>query len=103
MPVAFIQEWRIDGDDRSTTNYDTVSERLDVRENPPEGAILHTAGFDEDNGVFRIFEVWESREACDRFMRERLMPIIEELSAGQPEMTPPDRQGLYELHGFMNV
>ncbi len=101
MPVAFIQEFRIDGDDRSTTNYDTVSERLNVRESPPEGALFHTAGFDEDGGVFRIFEVWESREACDRFMRERLMPIVEELMADRPDATPPDRQSVYELHGYM--
>ena len=37
MPVAFIQEFKVDGDDRSTTNYDTVSERLNVEQNPPEG------------------------------------------------------------------
>ncbi len=101
MPVAFIQEFRIDGDDRSTTNYDTVSERLDVREHPPEGALFHTAGFDEEAGVFRIFEVWESREACNRFMRERVMPIVEDLTAGRPDAPPPVRETVYELHGFM--
>ena len=26
------------------------------------GLLIHTAGFDEDAGVFRIFDVWESRE-----------------------------------------
>ncbi len=101
MPVAFIQEFRLDGDDRSTTNYDTVSERLNVRENPPEGAIFHSAGFDEEAGVFRIFDVWETREAWDRFTRERLMPIIEELTAGQPDAPPPDRETVYELHDFL--
>src|SRR5207302_729916 len=58
MAVAFIQEFKIQGDDRSTTNYDTVSERLNTRNDPPEGGIVHTAGFDEDAGVFRIFDVW---------------------------------------------
>ena len=101
MPVAFIQEFRIDGDDRSTTNSDAVSARLNVRENPPEGAIFHTAGFDEDAGVFRIFEVWETRDACDRFMRERVMPIVEELMAGRADAAPPAREAVYELHGFM--
>ena len=83
MPVAFIQEFRIVGDDRSTTNYDAVSQRLNVEADPPAGAIIHTAGFDEESGVFRIFEVWETREACEQFLQERVMPIVEELTAGR--------------------
>ena len=43
MAVAFVQEFQIQGGDRSTTNYDTVAERLNVAE-PPEGSIVHTAG-----------------------------------------------------------
>jgi hypothetical protein len=82
MPVAFIQEFKLDGDDRSTTNYDAVSARLNAHEDPPAGVIIHTAGFDENAGVFRIFEVWERREACEKFLNERVMPIVEELIAG---------------------
>jgi hypothetical protein len=101
MAVAFIQEFKIEGDDRSTTNYDTISERLNARENPPEGGIVHTAGFDEEAGVFRIFDVWETREHGERFIRERLMPIVEELMASRPNAGPPDREGWYELHELM--
>ena len=58
MAIAFIQEFTIQ--DRSTTNYDAISERL--RAGPAaEGLILHTAGFDDDAGVFRVFDVWETR------------------------------------------
>ena len=103
MPVAFIQEFRIEGDDRSTTNYDTVSERLNVEADRPAGVIIHTAGFDEDAGVFRIFEVWETREACEKFLQERVMPIVEGLIAGGADAAPPERQSLYELHGVMTV
>jgi hypothetical protein len=101
MAVAFIQEFKLQGDDRTTTNYDTVAERLNTRDDPAEGGIFHTAGFDEDAGVFRIFEVWETREDGERFIRERLMPIVEELTANRPDATPPDREGWYELHGLM--
>jgi hypothetical protein len=101
MPVAFIQEFAVAGDDRSTTNYDTVTERLNARENLPAGSIIHTAGFDEDAGVFRIFEVWETAEACETFLQERVMPIVEELTAGGAEAPPPVRQSLYELHGLL--
>ena len=102
MPVAFIQEFHIVGDDRSTTNYDAVSQRLNVEADPPAGAIIHTAGFDEEAGVFRIFEVWETREACEQFFQQRVMPLVEELTAGGADAPPPDRQSLYELHGLMS-
>jgi hypothetical protein len=101
MPVAFIQEFKIQGDDRSTTNYDTVNERLNARAEPPEGGIFHTAGFDEEAGVFRIFDVWETREHGERFIRDRLQPIINELMATRSDATPPDREGWYELHDLM--
>lgn len=97
MAIAFLQEFKIQGDDRSTTNYDAISERLNVRADWPDGGIFHTAGFDDDAGVFRIFEVWETREQWERFMGERLMPLVEEVAGQAP---PPDRQTVYELHGF---
>jgi hypothetical protein len=103
MPVAFIQEFGIVGDDRSTTNYDTVTERLNVEADPPVGAIVHTAGYDEEAGVFRIFEVWETREACEKFLQERVMPIVEELIGEGADAPPPERQSLYELHGLVSL
>lgn len=102
MPVAYIQEFRIEGDDRSTTNYDAINEQLNTRDDPPDGGILHTAGFDEDAGVFRIFDVWETREQGERFMRERLEPIIQGMmGSGAQNMTPPTRETWYELHDSM--
>jgi hypothetical protein len=98
MPVVFIQEFAIDGDDRSTTNYDAVNERLNPEADKPAGLIVHTAGFDEDGGVFRILDVWESQEDADRFMRERLTPLVEEMLAGRPDAPPPSREASYELH-----
>jgi hypothetical protein len=103
MPVAFVQEFRIRGDDRCTTNYDRVNERLDTRNNPPEGGLVHTAGFDEEAGIFRIFDVWETREQGERFLQERLMPILQELMQNNPSATPPDREAWYDLHDFMSA
>jgi hypothetical protein len=45
MAVAVIQEFPIDGGDRSTTNYDRVQEALGTRGNPPAGGLMHSAGF----------------------------------------------------------
>lgn len=95
MPVAFIQEFPIE--DRSTTNYDAISEALGLANDWPDGAIFHSAGFDDDAGVFRIFEVWETQEESKRFMRERIEPLVEQMAGDAP---PPARQSVYELHGF---
>lgn len=101
MAIAFVQEFKIVDGDTSTTNYDAVAEELG-RE-APEGLIVHTAGFDHDRGVFRVFDVWESREAGQRFMDDKLMPIIERMAAGRDEedFRPPDAESWYELHDVM--
>jgi hypothetical protein len=103
MAVAFLQEFAIVEGDTSTTNYDKVSEELGLSA-PPEGLIAHTAGFDHDRGVFRVFDVWESREAGQRFMDERLMPIIERMAgeAEEGEFAPPTVESWYELHDVMS-
>jgi hypothetical protein len=96
MAIAVVQDWVEQETDRSTTNYDAISERLQAQPEPPPGLLVHTAGF-TGNG-FRIFEVWESREAFERFVEQTLMPIINEVGAGeasQPEQT------MYELHSFV--
>ncbi len=98
MPIVFVQEFAIDGDDRSTANYDAINERLNADGAPPAGLIVHSAGFDEEAGVFRIFDVWETQEDNDRFLNERLGPIIHELMAANPDAPPPSRQGSYKAH-----
>ena len=95
MAVAMFQEWA-PSDDRTTTNYDSIGAKLGVDTNPPEGLVIHVAGFSDD-GAFRIFEVWESREAQARFEQERLMPIVQELM-GDGAGVPPVKQELYDLH-----
>jgi hypothetical protein len=99
MPVAFVQEFDVDpSGDRSTTNYDHVMERVDLESAPPEGLVVHTAGFDEEGGVFRILDVWESQAHCERFIAERLQPILDEGPRNPENAGPPTRQGFYDLH-----
>ena len=54
MPFVVLQEFKIERDNRSTTNYDSVSQHIGMDTNPPDGMIIHTAGWDEEGGVFRI-------------------------------------------------
>jgi len=94
VPFAYLQEIAV-GDDRSTPNYDEVTRKVNVDEDPPEGLLLHSAGFTDD-GIFRIFDVWETREQQERFFAERLMPAMQEMNIG--DAAPPQKQESYELH-----
>ena len=98
MAVAFIQEWRNAGP--GTDNYDAVAAKINAQSNPPEGLIAHTAGSDA-SGVFRIFDIWDTREHAERFQEERVMPIIKELMQQRDDVTPPDLQETYELHDLV--
>src|SRR5947209_20550083 len=100
MATAFVQEWKDAAP--GTTNYDAISAKLDVQTNPPEGLIAHTAGRDS-NGVFGIFDIWESPEQAKRFQDERLMPSVRE-AVQHPggDMTPPDKADMYDLQDFLN-
>lgn len=95
MAVAVVQEWRQDVTDRSTTNYDALTARLQ-RGDPIDGRLVHAAGFTPAG--FRIFEVWESEEQFHRFVRDRLVPLLADLGAGE---APQPETELYELHAFV--
>ena len=102
MAIAYLQEFTIQNGDTSTTNYDSVVAALDLQV-PPDGLLIHTAGFDHDAGVFRILDVWQTREQGERFINERLNPIIEPMAAaaqesGDTSFAPPSRETWYELH-----
>ena len=106
MAVAYLQEFKIQGGDTSTTNYDAVAAALDLKE-APDGLLIHTAGFDHDAGVFRIFDVWETREQGEKFIKDKLDPIIDPMAKeaaqrGDETFAPPSRETWYELHGTMN-
>jgi hypothetical protein len=97
MAVIYIQEFPIG--DRTTTNYDWVAEK--IGNGPFDGLIAHTAGFDDEAGVFRILDVWESREDADRFLDEHVQPLVEGGPQAFPNpenFTEPTRDGFYELH-----
>jgi hypothetical protein len=105
VAIAYVQEFEIQDGDTSTTNYDAVVAELNLQD-APEGLLIHTAGFDHDAGVFRIFDVWETREQGEKFINERLSPIIDPMAKAAAEsedttFVPPSREAWYELHDSM--
>jgi hypothetical protein len=95
VPYAHITEFDT-GDDRSTTNYDALMGHI-AAGGQPDGLIYHCAGFD-DNGVFRMFEAWQSRDQRQRFVEERLAPLLAEGPVDPTRADPPTREHGYDLH-----
>ena len=99
MAVCFITEFPIQGDDRSTTNYDAVNEKLTNNKAAPEGLIIHYAGFDEDAGVFRITNVWQTKEQGQTYHDNNVMDAVRDVFGGEPDPSrAPTRDSTYELH-----
>ncbi len=62
-----------------------------------EGLVLHV-GHATESG-FRVLEVWESREAYDRFTAEVMVPMV---SAMDPEHTGPQPVATeFEVRGLV--
>jgi hypothetical protein len=105
VAIAYLQEFKIQDGDTSTANYDAIVAALNLQD-APGGLLIHTAGFDLDAGLFRIFDVWETREQGEKFIAERLNPIIEPMAIAAAQSAdgnfdPPTREAWYELHDSM--
>ena len=97
MAFAFVQDFPSGAEETSTSNYDAIHSAIMQKASDPAGLIIHTAGFAGDG--FRIFEVWESREQCEKFMTEVVMPTVMEVTRGNPGAPPATTT--YELHNML--
>jgi hypothetical protein len=82
-----------------TDMYDGVNAEMDVANNPPEGMIFHWVG--EVDGKWTITDVWETREAYDRFREERLFPAIEKVSGMDPAAGPQPTMTEVAVHNYV--
>ena len=81
---AFTQDLPI-----TTDIYARIMEGLGTA--PPEGCVVHAVV--QIEGGLRYIDIWESREACDRFLEEHVHPILQAAfkSAGATLPNEPDR------------
>ncbi len=65
----------------------------------PEGMVTHLAMKLPEGGL-RYVDVWRTQEACDRFVEERLHPVVHPLLEEMLGFTPPEpeRQELEVIH-----
>jgi len=85
MAWGYIREMPI-----TREHYGRVDEQIT---NDPEGLILH-ASAETDGGVL-IVDIWESKEANERFERETLLPALER--SGMTAERVPSRQE-FDVH-----
>ncbi len=76
------------------SEYDRVIETLRSDLNPPLGGILHTAG-PIPNG-WRVFNIFESREAYEKFYNDRVVPALRQLG-----ISNPSRKEYYPIHNVL--
>ena len=90
MAVAFVQEFPIIGDDRSTANYDAVSDHV-MGSGVPDGLVSHSAGFDEDAEAFAVnaHVVGHHRQVFDARIADGVDQVRGD--AAEPEAADGDR------------
>lgn len=88
MSWAFISELPI-----SREQYDRLNSEI---AQDPEGLILHTSS--ETGETMRIVDVWESKEAYERFERDTLFPALGRIGA-DTEGGPPPREE-FDVHNM---
>ena len=80
--------------------YDAVSNQMGIANKPPEGLIFHSAG--ELDGRFQVFNVWETAEHADRFVRERLRPAQVEVLGEERVAAMPDAENVdIAIHNYV--
>jgi hypothetical protein len=76
--------------------YQQVEDKIDAKNNPPAGLIVHTASVVD--GKLKIVDIWESEEDAQRFGQERLGPAIQEVAGPEVGGPPrPDQIQIYEI------
>jgi hypothetical protein len=62
----------------------------------PEGGMFHAAAFDEQGGT-HVADVWESRQAFDAFVANRLMPVFQKHNMPAPQVQVFDAYNINAL------
>jgi hypothetical protein len=89
MAIVMKMNWK----EMTRGDYEKAHETLNLDANPPKGLIFHTSWMAKDG--LNVLDVWESKEANETFVKNRLMPIVKgQLKiAGEPtvEILPANR------------
>ena len=79
MTIAVTQDY-----EGTLDQYDQATDRVNVRNNPPEGLIFHWVAQVDESHV-RLTDVWQSQEAFDAWA-QFVRPTVEELGVSLPDV-----------------
>jgi hypothetical protein len=99
MPVAIVTTDFPEGVGPDT--YDSVNSELDLSSDPAAGLTFHWAGYVD--GKWTISDVWESRDAYDRFHAERLFPAVQNASGIDPTLGPQPTITEHPVHDYVKA
>lgn len=81
MATIMLMHWP----EVSEAQYQEARKLVNWEGDVPAGAKFHTAWFAEDG--FHVFDLWESPEAFEAFVRDRLTPAVQKIGiGGQPSV-----------------
>jgi hypothetical protein len=66
--------------------YESLRKEVDWINDHPLGGIFHAAGFDNSGNNIRVADVWESEEDLNKFVNERLIPVMQQSKVPVPQM-----------------
>jgi hypothetical protein len=69
----------------SKAQYEALRKEVNWEGNQPQGGVLHAAGFDDSDRI-HVADVWESAEAMNAFVEQRLMPAFKQLGFPPPDV-----------------
>jgi hypothetical protein len=81
MPVAMLVEFP----GSTLQQYDKVMQILQLGDKPPTGSFFHSAG--QTEGGLRVVDVWESQQAFDKFVQDKLGKALQEAGLKPPKVT----------------
>jgi hypothetical protein len=70
MPVVMVMHWP----ESTVEHYEEARQKIGWEVDQPPGGIHHTTWFAFDG--MHVVDVWESAEDFQRFVDERLMPVV---------------------------
>lgn len=77
----------------SKSQYEALRKEVNWEGQQPQGGIIHAASFDDSDRI-HVADVWESADAMNAYVGQRLIPAFKKLGVAPPEVV------VYPVHNL---